>query len=360
MNGLDHIALLSQDFEQLVRRREDCWKALDGASLLITGGSGFFGTWLAHSFYAAMQASSYRFDVHIACREPGRFLDNYPYFQKQRNFHFHAIDVLKPLTLQQKFDHIIHAATSASAKLNAEQPLTMIDTIVQGTRNVLDFAAAQGIRSVSFTSSGAVYGSIPYGQLISESAQSGPDLQNPRSAYGEAKRLAELMCAIYAAKHGMSIPILRCFAFVGPFMSFDSHFAMGNFIQDAIQGRAPFIKGDHRTVRSYLYGADLVDAILLTLCRSRSPGLVDVINVGSDLPLTIADLAEAIRDCFQVKDPVGYAENRVLNQTVDWYVPSVDKLKQSYEFQESQSMISSIQKTGDWLKSVRRFQGVKI
>lgn len=357
MKYLDHIELLSEDFSDILDRSSACLKKLDGATIMVTGGSGFFGTWLAHSFFAAMCNNAYNFDIRVVCRDPGRFIDAYPYFKKRKGFHFHAHNVVEPFPFKDKVDYLIHAATSASAKLNAEKPLEMIDTILAGTRHALDFAVACKVKSFLFTSSGAVYGSIPYGVKVVESALTGPDLRQPKSAYAEAKRMAELLCAIYSSQHSMHTKLLRCFAFIGPFMNFDAHFAAGNFILDGIRGMAPHIKGDHRTVRSYLYGADLVNAILLTLANPTERSGTDTLNVGSSTPITIAELAETIRHNLGVADSVTYAEGRQLNDIIDWYVPNIDRLQSDYTFEPLSDLALGIKKTSTWLQAVNNFRG---
>ena len=137
-------------------------------------------------------------------------------------------------------DHpfIIHGAVDTDAKVDNETPLTIFDTIVQGTRRALDYAVKARCLKFLFISSGAVYGKQPPEMTnIPESYLGGPDTMEPGSDYGEAKRAAEFLCSSYHTRYpNIETKIARCFAFVGPHMPLNSHFAIGNFIRDAIHG----------------------------------------------------------------------------------------------------------------------------
>ena len=85
------------------------------------------------------------------------------------------------------------------------------------------------------TSSGAVYGpQSTEMDSISESYLGSPDPSNPLNAYGLGKRSAEQLCSLISKKYGFEIIVARCFAFVGGDLPQDKHFAIGNFIRDAL------------------------------------------------------------------------------------------------------------------------------
>ena len=84
------------------------------------------------------------------------------------------------------------------------------------TRRALEFSVECGAKKFLLTSSGAVYGKQPATLVrVGEDYAGGPDVSNPQSAYGEGKRISELLCSIYSRQHGLEAKIARCFAFVG-------------------------------------------------------------------------------------------------------------------------------------------------
>ena len=118
-----------------------------------------------------------------------------------------------------------------------------------------------------------------------------PDLTNHRSAYGEGKRAAEMLCTIAARQHGLDIVTARIFALLGPLLSLDIHFAAGNFIRDAMAGKTIVVEGAGRAVRSYLYAADLTVWLWAMLLRAPAGAIY---NVGSEEWVSIAELAERV------------------------------------------------------------------
>lgn len=259
------------------------WPQLDGARLFVTGGTGFIGRWMLEALVRAPIAA----EVTLLSRDPAAFAERAPHLAGRCRMV--AGDVTALPSLADDYTHIVHGATDASAALNESDPLRMFDTIVSGTRAVLDLARHCEARMLMM-SSGAVYGCQPWEVThVTEDDRGGPDPRDPRSAYGEGKRAAEMLCAMYGKQLGVEVVTARIFALLGPLLSLDIHFAAGNFIRDAIAGRTIHVEGTGQAVRSYLYAADLAVWLWALLVEGK-PGAS--YNVGSEEGISIAKLAK--------------------------------------------------------------------
>jgi nucleoside-diphosphate-sugar epimerase len=284
---------LASDLDFILERTRDLWEEVRGERIFITGGTGFFGCWFLESFCWINRRLSLGATAVVLSRNADSFAAKAPHLAADPAVHFHPGDVRSFDYPDGSFTHIIHAATTAGAQID---PLLMLDTIIQGTRRTLDFAREHGGRKFLLTSSGAVYGPQPPEMThIPETFLGGPDTMNPGSAYGEGKRVAELLCAVYHQLYGLDTRIARCFAFAGPYLPLDAHFAIGNFIRDSLAGGPIRVKGDGTPYRSYLYAADLMIwlwTILFagTACRPY--------NVGAEDARDIKSIAETVARCI--------------------------------------------------------------
>jgi dTDP-glucose 4,6-dehydratase len=275
--------IFEQDLDAVQAALAPLWWRLAGARLFVTGGTGFIGRWMLE----ALARADIDVEAVILSRDPTAFAARAPHLA--RRFQLIKGDVTGFTPPGGSFTHVIHAATDASAALNADDPRRMFDTIVTGTRHALDFAVERGAERFFFLSSGAVYGAQPWEVThVTEDWMGGPDPRDPRSAYGEGKRAAEMLCAIYGKQFGLDVVNARIFALLGPLLSLDIHFAAGNFIRDAMAGRAIRVDGAGTAVRSYLYVADLTIWLWRLLISGKRGA---VFNVGSEEAVSIADLA---------------------------------------------------------------------
>jgi nucleoside-diphosphate-sugar epimerase len=343
--------VIAADVAAVLARTQPLWADLRQSRLLITGGTGFFGTWLLETLLAANREFSLGCRVTVLSRDPARFAARAPHLAGAPALALIAGDVRDFSLPAGPITHVIHAATEASASLNANDPRTMFDVCVEGTRRVLAVARERGASRLLFVSSGAVYGRQPPDlSHVAEDFPGGPDPVDPRNAYAEGKRAAEMLCRL-AADDGLAATIARCFAFVGPHLPLEVHFAIGNFIRDALAGGPIRIGGDGTPFRSYLYAADLAEWLFTILLRGQ-PGRA--YNVGSEAAVSIRDLAGTVADIAASMWPdrgrpeVTVARQPVPGATADRYVPLCERARAELGLSVATPLDEGIRRTLVW------------
>jgi nucleoside-diphosphate-sugar epimerase len=335
-----------EDLQHIQLHTQGLWDEMRGQRIFITGGTGFFGCWLLESFAYINRVERLSAHATVLSRDPAAFAEKCPHLAEDPAIKLLQGDVRSFSFPEGEFKFVIHAATETTLRGGAESSLGMLATIVEGTKRALDFAASHGTRKFLLTSSGAVYGKQTVTH-VPENDLRGPDPLLVSSTYAEGKRTAELMCALYAKESEMECKIARCFAFVGPHLPLDAHFAIGNFIGDTLRGGPIQIRGDGTPRRSYLYAADL--AVWLWTILFRAPSC-EAVNVGSEDAVSIRELAAAVVAALDENVKVTIEKEPVAGQTIQTYVPSTQRAQRELHLSEQIPLGEAIRRTADWYK----------
>jgi dTDP-glucose 4,6-dehydratase len=355
------VSPLANDLQHIMAHTSAVWEQVRGANIFVTGGTGFFGRWLLESFAHANQALALNARLFVLSRNPDAFTANAPHLASAQRIHFVRGDVRTfdagtvraqlGAAAPERFTFVIHAATDTTGNMAGTKPLQMVDTVVQGTRAALEFAIDTGASRFLLTSSGAVYGRQPPEMThVPETFMGAPDCAAAGSAYSEGKRVAELLCACYHQEHALEATIARCFAFVGPFLPLDAHFAIGNFMRDALAGEPIVINGDGTPYRSYLHAADLTIWLWTILLRGAP---ARAYNVGSEDGRPLRDIADAVAAARPgteviVKTPADPAK------PAQRYVPSCERAREELGLKTWIDLEDAIRRTLDSLERTKQ------
>lgn len=315
-------------------------------SLLLTGGTGLFGRALLRFFLNQADRGSVPPSIMVLTRRAAVFLEKFPEFSGQKWLRFHSGDILdfQSLPVGEKFTHILHAATDSTTGPELS-PRERFIQIYDGTRNVLDLAVSSGAKRFLLTSSGAVYGPQPQGEKsLSEDSAIHISVNSADNAYGVGKLAAEHLCALYADEFDLETITARCFAFMGPDLPLDVHFAIGNFVRDALWADEIVVRGDGSPLRTYLDQDDLANW-LLTLLKKGRPS--EVYNVGSDQVVSIVALAHLVRDLIAPIKPVRILGKVDPSQARNRYVPDISKARTEMGLDVTIPLAESVRRTAD-------------
>lgn len=338
--------LPKNDLDWVINSVDTQWEALRNQRLLITGGTGFIGKWLLGTFLHANRTLGLSAQVAVLSRWPERFLEDFPELSNSSEIMWLRGDVRDfDLDAVKDCTFVIHAATDVVV---SSTPSEILETCYIGTRRVLE-SMMQGscTRRMLLLSSGAVYGHGPRdGRAIPEDWLDAPNPLTTGSAYGEGKRLSELLCAIASSmRPSLEVSIARCFAFVGPHMPLDKHFAIGNFIDAAMRSEDIFVQGDGTPLRSYLYAADLAIWLWTMLFRAQGGRAY---NVGGTEKVSIRELAYRVNQTLGGAGEIKIAHAPRPDAVPNAYVPRLDRIATELGLVPTVGLDEAIMRTARW------------
>ena len=355
----DKNLVIENDIENIFENTKSLWKKIDNNNIFLSGGTGFFGTWILKSFTFAATRLNLNTKIEVLTRNIKAHKKMFPDLHNTKYIKFIEGDIRSFKFPNKKFSFIIHAATTnAEETFNNQDPLIKYDTIVNGTKRILDFAKECKCKKFLYLSSGSCYGSIPEGINKINESYFGAPLTNDRNfdhaLLGESKRISEMLTNIYSHKFKIETKIARCFSFVGPLMPLNIHYAIGNFIADIARGKSIIINGNGKEIRSYMYISDLVIWLLNILLKGKNNSIY---NVGSEECVTIYKLAKKISKFSDKKTQI-IVKNKNIKKKKNIYAPSTKKIRKELNLTSDVNLEKAIKKTLLHVKLNKKFYNI--
>ena len=307
--------------------------------ILIYGATGFIGTWITSSMLFADRLFGLNLQIKIVTRNAkaaerifGKELSRHHVYQ-------HDLSISEP-NERITADLIFHGATpsrSATGSNNARG-------LLAATINAATHAAKVRSRSIDkphviHLNSGAIYGE----QTTQLRSESDSPIKRGLNPYVESKLGADAILLEAEMKGLIDFQSPRLFAFGGPLLPLHEHFAIGNFLSNGLNNQEIEVKGNPMTTRSYMYPADLAK-VLFTLPSVKSK---DPINIGSNLPVTMQELALLISGLTSNKG-VYYSNPE---SPVNHYAPSTTNLEKAIGNLQFDPLVTLLEKWIQWLES---------
>jgi nucleoside-diphosphate-sugar epimerase len=329
----------------LLTRLHKCFTDISGARILLTGGTGFVGKWMLQTAKIAQANSATKIEIVVPTRQLSADHVQTAIAIGCPNVSWVEGDFLNDHLDLGKIDMIIHTATPASAQLNAENPFEMLRINVEAMESVLRYSSDN--KPLLFTSSGAVYGTQP--QTVSHIAEGDVEPNPPTeqlNAYAQGKLIAERICR-EAGSRGQCSPIItRLFAFGGDYLPRDTHFAIGNFIQNALDRQPIAIRGDGQARRSYLYGADMATWLWSALAHGETES---PLHIGSEYSISILELAQIVTavsgEVLNYVPEILVAKEIDFSESIHKYVPANSVTRKVLDVSEWTSLAEMIKQT---------------
>lgn len=331
--------LPKSDLESIVKLVQTIRDQYQDSKIIIFGGTGFIGSWLTHSLLYCNNQLNLNLDIKVVTRNEQRARDKFPYLERNAvTFLEHDFSKAE-LTSDARADYVFHGATPTRSQTGSSDDFNLVNGSVNAAIH------ATRIRSTKFKkprvihlSSGAVYGEQPVDmkrRSEDDSAEMG------LSSYAIAKVSVERILRTAAKEGKINLQSPRLFAFAGPLLQLDAHYAVGNFLLDGLSNRPIKVKGNPNTVRSYMYPSDLVSALLRISVEEKYQNF----NIGSEEIVTMSDLAQQI-SFMTCNNTVEFTNPEVPTSN---YVPSTANLKMLMPNFEPIGIQESLSRWVDWI-----------
>jgi dTDP-glucose 4,6-dehydratase len=285
--------LVREDCERIVGSYKSRFETLQDCSVLISGGTGFMGSWLTEFFIYLNDALKTRIKLFVLARDKVKFTTRLAHVASRADVEFIRCDVRNIVEIPKDVNYVIHAAGTPDNRFHSSNPIETMTTVAEGTGAILKAAdRVSNLRMFVNISSSAVYGgAVPELEKITESYDGAPVCGAAKEAYGESKRYAETLCSSARTEARIPIVTLRPFTFIGPYQQIDAPWAINNFIADALERKAIRILGDGMTIRGVMYGADMALWVVAIMIGAKSG---QVYNVGNDRGLSLGTIAQKV------------------------------------------------------------------
>lgn len=269
------------------------WYGFDGKTVFITGATGIIGYYVT----SALLYRNLRYDSNIRVIALVRnIMGAKEQFGAQlaENINLRLVEgtVENLPCITEEIDYIIHGASPTGSKTFLEQPVDVLNTLISGTKNILELAKTKKVTSMIFLSSMEIYGNNPTESKVDEEHESYLNTMLPRNSYPEGKRICENMCAGYFSQHDVPVKVVRLAQSFGPGVKHTDTRVFAQFLNSAIKGEDIVLLSQGRTKRCYLYLADAATAVFTILLKGKNSEAYNAAN--EDTYISIKAMAELV------------------------------------------------------------------
>lgn len=255
-------------------------------NILITGGAGFIGSFLAEQY------QSKGHEVVIVDNLSTGSLENLEKINFAGSFISGDIRNRELVeSLVREADLVLHMAAALGVSTIMNNTLESISTNIIGSEIVLS-AASKFKKRILIASTSEIYGKSPNQPFAEEDDRLIGSPQNIRWSYSDAKAIEEAIAQVLFLQENLQVTTVRLFNTVGPRQSSRYGMVLPNFVKNALSGNDLKVHGDGSQTRVFCHVSDVVAAIVGLLETDKSIG--QVYNVGGKEEVTIRDLANSI------------------------------------------------------------------
>jgi nucleoside-diphosphate-sugar epimerase len=341
---------------QVINIRQDCLKSLTlqpdlpqrlaHQRIVVIGGTGFVGTWIAETVAALNDELSTQVRLDLVGRSGNAWIAAHPHLASRNDIQLKAVDIRSAFELPPDVTLVLYAAGVADPRVHASEPLRAFETAIIGITNSLAATARlELLRRFVNVSSGLVSGLHTPSGFLKETDIGTLDFTRVHNVYAESRRAAESVVSAYSSQYKIPVSTARAFTFFGPFQTLDAPWAVNNFMRDALSGRDIRLHGDGTTRRSYLYGSDVAVWLLRILIDSVDSA---VYNLGGDTPISHAEIANLVAERTAPTPRVVLKSHAVNTGRREDFIPDLQRVHMSLGLRQAFDTADAIDRALRW------------
>lgn len=264
------------------------WGVLEKKNVLISGGTGFIGSFIVNVL--AYRNEHFNSGTHVVTLSR----HSHPNFNSVENV---VCDINNPIRYDGPIDFIIHLASNTHPSQYSSDPVGTITTNVIGCNNLLKLGVEKKTKRFLLASSVEIYGQGK-DEPMKEDCCGYIDCNKARSGYNESKRVCESLCQSYLAQYGIGCVIGRLSRVFGADNKKDTK-AIAQFMDKALNGEDIVLKSYGRQRFSYSYVADAASGLLKVLLDGKNGEAYNISE--EDEGLTLGEYATFIANLADKK-----------------------------------------------------------
>ncbi|HEX2062705.1 MAG TPA: GDP-mannose 4,6-dehydratase [Thermoanaerobaculia bacterium] len=319
------------------------------ATYVLTGAAGFIGSRVADLLIEGshrvigLDNLNDAYDVRLKEWRLGRLL-------QQSNFTFHRVDIFDRAAVDEVFrqhagdnvEAIINLAARAGVRQSVENPWVYYDANCAGSLNLLEQCRTRAIPKFVLASTSSLYGTnteMPFREDI--------DTSRPLSPYAASKKAAETLAFTYHYLYGTDVSVLRFFTVYGPAGRPDM--SLFRFVQSVSEGRIVPIYGDGQQSRDFTFVDDIARGAIAAL----RPLGYEVINLGSDAPVVLADALAMVEEMVGKKANIERSAAHKSDVRATW--ADIGKAERLLGWRPRVTLQEGIRRLVDWYNDNREW-----
>lgn len=325
--------------------------ALEGSTVLISGGAGFLGAAMAD---VLLHLNRTRFARPARAVIVDNFVTGVPARVQRMAEDPHVTvihaDISRDVEITVPFQYAIHAAGIASPIIYRAKPLQTADVNVWGLRRMLELARAQDdLKGFLFFSTSEIYGDPDPDHIPTREDYRGyVSCTGPRACYDESKRFGETLAVVYHQEFGFPIRSVRPFNVYGAGQRIDDGRIIPDLMRAATARQELVLHSDGRATRSFCYISDATAGFYLAMLKGR-PG--EAYNIGNPHEVSIRQVADLVSGLsgtpvtFQVSSDPHY-----LTDNPQRRCPDLSKSGQDLGYAPQMSLEDGLRRTLRWAR----------